>query len=44
MFIDEAAAREGEHVEPPSDVRAELEHAMKNATYYDLHRPRYQSA
>lgn len=44
MFTDEASAREGERREPPADVRAELEYAMRNARFYDLRRPWYEKA
>ncbi|MFJ9389954.1 hypothetical protein ACIRON_14110 [Nocardioides sp. NPDC101246] len=43
-FTSEAEARKGEQVEPPEDVRSELEYAMKGATYYDLHHPWFESA
>ncbi|SDK13036.1 hypothetical protein SAMN05428985_102816 [Nocardioides sp. YR527] len=43
-FTSEAEARKGEQVEPPADVRRELEYAMKGATYYDLHHPWFESA
>lgn len=43
-FTSEEAAREGERIEPPADVRRELEYAMQNATFHDLHHPRFQSA
>ena len=43
-FTSEAAAREGEQVEPPADVRAELEYAMQGATFHDLHHPWFHSA
>src|SRR6478735_10887437 len=43
-FTDEASARKGESTEPPADVRAELEYAMKDATFYDLHHPWFSSA
>lgn len=43
-FTSEAAAREGEQTEPPADVRRELDYAMKGATFYDLHRPWFESA
>ncbi|MBB3045426.1 hypothetical protein KM427_24575 [Nocardioides sp. LMS-CY] len=42
-FTDEASAREGESVEPPPDVRTELEYAMHGATFYDLHHPWFSS-
>ena len=43
-FTDEASARKGEGLEPPADVRAEMEYAMKDATFYDLHHPWFSSA
>ncbi len=43
-FTSEAEARKGEQVEPPADVRSELDYAMQGATYYDLHRPWFESA
>jgi hypothetical protein len=43
-FTDEARAREGEGIEPPPNVRADLEYAMKGATFYDLHHPWFNSA
>ena len=43
-FTDEASARKGEALEPPADVRADLEYAMKGATFYDLHKPWFDSA
>jgi hypothetical protein len=43
-FTSEDEARRGEQVEPPADVRSELDYAMQGATYYDLHRPWFESA
>jgi hypothetical protein len=44
-FSSEAAAREAERsVEPPAEVRRELDHAMHGATFRDLHHPRFESA
>ena len=43
-FTDEAAARAGERLEPPADVRDTLDDVMRNATYLDLHHPWFQSA
>ncbi len=43
-FADEASARKGEKQEPPEDVRTELEYAMKDAKFYDLHHPWFESA
>jgi hypothetical protein len=42
-FTDEAAARKGEAIEPPADMRAELEYAMADAKFYDLHHPWFAS-
>jgi hypothetical protein len=42
-FTSEAEAREGEKIEPPAEVRRELEHAMQGARFYDLHHPWFQS-
>lgn len=42
-FASEDAARAGEQVEPPPEVRGELEYAMKGATFYDLHHPWFAS-
>jgi len=43
-FTSEAEARKGEQLEPPEDVRRELDYAMKGATFYDLHHPWFESA
>ncbi|NGN95785.1 hypothetical protein G5C66_23985 [Nocardioides sp. KC13] len=43
-FTSEAEARRGEQIEPPPDVRRELDYAMKGATYYDLRHPWFESA
>lgn len=42
-FTSEDAARAGEIKEPPEEVREAMEYAMKNVTYYDLHRPWFES-
>lgn len=45
-FTDEASARSGEQREMPdmpADVRTTLEEAMVGATFYDLHRPWFDS-
>ena len=42
-FTDEESARKGEQLEPPEEVRAELESMMAGATFYDLHRPFFTS-
>ena len=43
-FTSEAEARKGEQVPPPEDVQRELAYAMQSATFYDLHRPWFESA
>ena len=43
-FTDEAAAREGEQVEAPAEVRSTLDEVMRDATFYDLHHPWFESA
>jgi hypothetical protein len=43
-FTDEASAREGERREPPAEIRQELEYALKDAVFYDLHKPWFESA
>ena len=43
-FTSEDAARKGEQIEPPEDVRRELDYAMTGATFYDLHHPWFESA
>jgi hypothetical protein len=42
-FTDEESARKGEQLEPPAEVRAELESMMAGATFYDLHEPWFDS-
>lgn len=42
-FTDEESARKGEQLEPPAEVRAELEKMMAGATFYDLHHPWFAS-
>jgi hypothetical protein len=42
-FRDEASARAGEQMEPPPEVRAELESMMAGARFYDLHDPWFES-
>ena len=42
-FTDEESARRGEQVQPPADVMADLDYAMKDATFYDLHHPWFQT-
>jgi hypothetical protein len=43
-FTSEAEARRGEQTPPPEDVQRELAYAMQSATFYDLHRPWFESA
>jgi len=43
-FTSEEAARAAEQMEAPEDVRRELEYAMKDATFFDLHHPWFQTA
>ena len=43
-FTDEAAARQGEQVEAPPEVRSTLDEVMRDATFYDLHHPWFESA
>ena len=42
-FTDEESARKGEQLEPPAEVRDELESMMGGATFYDLHNPWFAS-
>lgn len=42
-FTDEATARQGEQQEMPEDVRAELQSAMADVEYADLHHPWFAS-
>jgi hypothetical protein len=42
-FTDEESARKGEQLEPPAEMRAELESMMGGATFYDLHNPWFAS-
>jgi hypothetical protein len=42
-FTDEDSARRGEHMEPPEEVRQELDYAMQGAMFYDLHHPWFES-
>ena len=42
-FTDEESARKGEQVEPPEEMRAELESMMAGASFYDLRRPWFTS-
>jgi hypothetical protein len=43
-FTDEDRARKGEQLEPPAEVRTELETVMAGATFYDLTKPWFTSA
>ena len=43
-FTDEEMARKGEQLEPPQEVRAELEAIMADAAFYDLTTPWFTSA
>jgi len=42
-FRDEDAARQGEKMEPPAEVREQLSSMMAGATFYDLHHPWFES-
>jgi len=42
-FTDQESARKGEQLEPPAEVRAELEWMMAGATFHDLPRPWFDS-
>jgi hypothetical protein len=42
-FTSEAAARHGEQLEPPPEVRSDLEYVMTDAQFYDLHHPWFAS-
>jgi hypothetical protein len=43
-FTSEEAARAGEQVEPPEAVQRDIEYAMKDATFYDLRHPWFETA
>jgi hypothetical protein len=43
-FTDEESARTGEAAQPPPEVAAELEYAMRGATFHDLRNPWFESA
>jgi hypothetical protein len=43
-FTSEEAARSGEQMEPPAEMRRDLEYAMKDAQFYDLRHPWFESA
>jgi hypothetical protein len=38
-FTDEDSARKGEAMEMPAEVTADLQEAMAEVNYYDLHKP-----
>ena len=42
-FTSEDAARQGESLEPPAEVQADLQYAMADAQFYDLHHPWFAS-
>ena len=42
-FSDEDSARRGEQIEPPAQIAGELQWAMQDATFYDLHHPWFNS-
>jgi hypothetical protein len=42
-FRDEESARAGERMEPPAEIRGELESMMAGARFYDLHHPWFAS-
>jgi len=42
-FTDEESARRGEELEPPTEVREALTSVMAGATFYDLHKPWFES-
>ncbi len=43
-FTSEEAARAGEQVEPPEEMRDDMEYAMQDATFYDLRHPWFSTA
>ena len=43
-FTTEEAARAGEKMDPPEQLRADMDYAMSGATYYDLRHPWFESA
>jgi hypothetical protein len=43
-FTDEESARKGEQVQPPEEIRAELESMVSGASFYDLRHPWFSSA
>jgi hypothetical protein len=42
-FSDEDSARQGEGLEPPTEVREALSTIMAGTTFYDLHKPWFES-
>ncbi|HEU4810544.1 MAG TPA: hypothetical protein VFT00_00245 [Nocardioides sp.] len=44
FFTDEASARAGERQEAPPEIREVLDPIMRNAQFYDLHHPWFESA
>jgi len=42
-FTDEASARKGEGLEPPTEVREALAAMMAGANFYDMHKPWFES-
>src|SRR3954451_11442159 len=43
-FTDEDSARKGEQMEPPAEIRGQLESMMAGASFYDLSNPWFTSA
>ena len=43
-FTDETSARAGERIEAPPEMRETLEPLMRDATFFDLHHPWFESA
>jgi ribosomal protein S6E (S10) len=43
-FTSEEAARSGEQVEPPEEMRDDLEYTMQDAKFYDLRNPWFSTA
>ncbi|KAA1415982.1 hypothetical protein F0U44_20360 [Nocardioides humilatus] len=43
-FTTEEAARAAETMDAPESMRADMDYAMANATFYDLHHPWFESA
>lgn len=42
-FTDEESARKGEQIEPPEEIREDLESMMAGASFYDLREPWFTS-